>query len=189
MDKESSNALIFNPQALRDTCEQDEGMAGYGWTKYDVRTGGTQLIHDQELQLDLQTQFTKTPDGKAWAVRVSGTPRIGAPSKIKTMVAFHLAQDLLNAEAGKKLECNEAPDGLSADQSMYIACQGEYPNMGHFEFRASGRATNKIVGKPVVRQASMPQGQIWKAKGMSSLCEFVGRLLICTQWQLHSWIM
>ncbi|KAK8010457.1 glycoside hydrolase family 63 protein [Apiospora arundinis] len=151
-------------RSLRDTCEQDEGMAGYGWTKYDVRTGGTQLIHDQELQLDLQTQFTKTPDGKAWAVRVSGTPRIGAPSKIKTMVAFHLAQDLLNAEAGKKLECNEAPDGLSADQSMYIACQGEYPNMGHFEFRASGRATNKIVGKPVVRQASMPQGQIWKAK-------------------------
>ncbi|KAK7956991.1 uncharacterized protein PG986_006213 [Apiospora aurea] len=151
-------------QSLRDTCEQDEGMAGYGWTKYDVRTGGTQLIHDQELYLDLQTDFTKSPDGDAWAVRVSGTPRNDAPGTVKTMVAFHLAQEGLNAEEGKDLKCKEAPEALSADQSAYITCEGQFPYLGHFEFWASGRATNKLVGEPVVRQASMPKDKIWKSK-------------------------
>ncbi|KAK8079739.1 hypothetical protein PG997_007557 [Apiospora hydei] len=150
--------------SLRDTCEQDEGMAGYGWTKYDVRTGGTQLIHDQELHLDLQTDFAKSPDGDAWAVRVSGTPRNDVPGTIKTMVAFHLAQEDLNAEEGKELKCKEAPEALSADQSAYITCEGEFPYLGRFEFWASGRATNKLTGEPVVRQASMPKDEIWRAK-------------------------
>ncbi|KAK8091010.1 glycoside hydrolase [Apiospora phragmitis] len=149
---------------LRDTCEQDEGMTGYGWTKYDVRTGGTQLIHDPELHLNLQTDFIKSLDGDAWAIRVGGSPRNDAPGIIKTMVAFHLAQARLNAEEGRELKCKEAPEALSADQSAYITCEGELPQLGHFEFWASGRATNKLVGNPVVRQASMPEDEIWKAK-------------------------
>ncbi|KAK8051188.1 glycoside hydrolase, partial [Apiospora rasikravindrae] len=159
-------------QSLRDTCEQDEGMAGYGWSKYDVRTGGTQLIHDQELHLDLQTDFTKSPGGDVWAVRVSGTPRNDASGTVKTMVAFHLAQEDLNAEEGKEVKCKEAPEALSADQSAYITCEGEFPYLGHFEFWASGRATNKLVGEPLVRQASMPKDEIWKAKS-----SFVGQVI------------
>ncbi|KAK8059496.1 glucosidase I [Apiospora saccharicola] len=151
-------------RSLRDTCEQDEGMAGYGWTKYDVRTGGSQLIHDRELHLDLQTDFVKSPDGHAWAVRVSGNPKDDTPGTIKTMIAFHLAQERLNIDQGKKLKCKEAPEALNADQSAYITCEGEYPGLDQLEFWASGRATNKLVGKPVVRQASVPEDQIWKAK-------------------------
>ncbi|KAK8028955.1 Glucosidase i [Apiospora marii] len=151
-------------RSLRDTCEQDEGMAGYGWTKYDVRTGGTQLVHDKELHLDLQTDFVKSADGESWAVRVSGISRNDAPGTVKTMVAFHIAHERLNVEEGKRLKCQESPEALSDDQSAYITCEGEFPELGHYEFWASGRATNKLVGEPVVRQASMPEDQIWQAK-------------------------
>ncbi|KAF7508559.1 hypothetical protein GJ744_009108 [Endocarpon pusillum] len=44
---------------LRHTCEQDEGMAGYGWTAYDVRSGGMQIVNDTGSRLDLITHFAK----------------------------------------------------------------------------------------------------------------------------------
>jgi len=163
-------------------------MAGYGWTKYDVRTGGSQLIHDRELHLDLQTDFVKSPDGHAWAVRVSGNPKDDTPGTIKTMIAFHLAQERLNVDQGKKLKCKEAPEALNADQSAYITCEGEYPGLDQLEFWASGRATNQLVGKPVVRQASVPEDQIWKAKCKPTLRFTKRALLIRNKLQLHSWI-
>jgi mannosyl-oligosaccharide glucosidase len=39
-------------------------MAGYGWEEYDVRTGGSQLIRDQENKIDIQTQFVKVEGGE-----------------------------------------------------------------------------------------------------------------------------
>lgn len=164
-------------------------MSGYGWTKYDVRSGGTQLIHDQELQLDVQTDFTKTPGGEAWAVRVSGTPRALVPNSVKTMVAFHLAEESLNSNEGKTLGCYVDSEALSADQSVYVACQGDFPHMGHFEFWASGRATNKLVGKPTVRRATVPKNKIWKAKGKSPFSRSTEIKLTWTQWKLLSWII
>lgn len=61
--------LIF--PALRDTCEQNDGMQSYRLTAYDTRVGWSQTLHDQYLHIDLTTDFLKTQDGDSWAIRVS----------------------------------------------------------------------------------------------------------------------
>ncbi|KAK6196493.1 CDC27 protein [Pestalotiopsis sp. IQ-011] len=64
----SRDELMSN---LRDTCEQDDGMEGYGWTQYDTRVGGSQTIHDSNLQIDLTTDFFKTSDGLSWGIDIT----------------------------------------------------------------------------------------------------------------------
>lgn len=49
---------------FRHQCEQSDGMAGYGWEEYDVRTGGNQVIRDVGNQIDIQTQFVKVEGGE-----------------------------------------------------------------------------------------------------------------------------
>lgn len=36
-------------------------MAGYGWTAYDIRKGGTHVVNDTGNRIDLITQFVKVP--------------------------------------------------------------------------------------------------------------------------------
>src|ERR1700761_6777148 len=49
---------------FRHTCEQHEGMAGYGWEEYDARNGGRQVIHDTGNKIDLVIDFVKVPGGQ-----------------------------------------------------------------------------------------------------------------------------
>ncbi|CAP73191.1 uncharacterized protein PODANS_2_5980 [Podospora anserina S mat+] len=51
---------------MRYTCEQNEGMKGYGWDEYDARNGGVQTIHDRGNGLTLTTSFVKVPGGEEW---------------------------------------------------------------------------------------------------------------------------
>ncbi|KAF2765073.1 putative alpha glucoside I/Mannosyl oligosaccharide glucosidase [Teratosphaeria nubilosa] len=75
---------------IRYTCEQHEGMAGYGWDAYDPRTGGVQTVHDRGNGIDIETSFVKM-DGGAWGARIKGTPRedaepqLGSEGSIETM--------------------------------------------------------------------------------------------------------
>ena len=62
----------------------ERGMTGYGWDKYDPRSGGIQTIHDavNEVEMGLfTTSFVKVSDagdrGGNLAVRVKGSPRTG----------------------------------------------------------------------------------------------------------------
>ena len=52
--------------ALRDTCEQDDGVDGFGWTAYDARVGGSQTIRDGAGHVEIGTDFVKTEDGTLW---------------------------------------------------------------------------------------------------------------------------
>ena len=46
---------------LRHSCEIGDDMASYGWTEYDGRLGGKQIIKDRGMKLDLETEFIKVP--------------------------------------------------------------------------------------------------------------------------------
>jgi mannosyl-oligosaccharide glucosidase len=76
---------------IRHSCEIGDDMASYGWTEYDGRNGGKQIISDRVMKLDLETQFIKVPgqngtsfldvlmEGGNWGVRIKGrtkTPEI-----------------------------------------------------------------------------------------------------------------
>ena len=62
---------------VRHSCEQDDNLGGYAWTEHDGRSAGTQVIKDVENNVQLKTEFLKTPagiEGGSWAVRISGEP-------------------------------------------------------------------------------------------------------------------
>ncbi|SPQ17677.1 b8ee9d59-6c89-4fbc-a5fb-f0a93755306f [Thermothielavioides terrestris] len=147
---------------LRDTCEQNDGMQGYGWTFYDPRVGGSQAVHDTQLQLDINTDFLKTEDGGSWAVRITGTPKLGATG-VKTTAILHAAVEMADANEPKSLWCeNHAKnkDGVDA------ACRGEIAGLGRFQFQVLGDATNNVVHETVVRSVQVPEDKIWQAKSI-----------------------
>ncbi|KAL8399746.1 hypothetical protein RB594_000233 [Gaeumannomyces avenae] len=102
---------------LRDTCEQDDGMEGYGWPLYDTRVGGRQEMHDARLGVDLATEFVKTPDGDNWAIRVSGAARGGGvPPQIA--LVFHFAMEEMGVdETVKSLKCRVDGAGKASKTS------------------------------------------------------------------------
>ncbi len=79
--------ILAKPQDLRHTCEQDQGMSGYGWTAYDVRKGGMLIVNDTGNKLDLINLFAKVSDdersGKR-GLRVRGIPRANSRDHQKT---------------------------------------------------------------------------------------------------------
>ncbi|KAF1358227.1 glycoside hydrolase [Lizonia empirigonia] len=95
---------------LRHTVEQSDGMAMYGWTTYDARAGGTQLIQDVGNQIDITTEFVKKSEGQSagnWALRIKGNPRNGAPADLKTSVIFYVGMEAKESCADCQLEAFE----------------------------------------------------------------------------------
>ncbi|KUI71757.1 hypothetical protein VM1G_07295 [Cytospora mali] len=114
---------------LRFTCEQHQGMAGYGWDEYDTRKGGVQTIHDAGNGIDLTTSFVKVPgggNGGSWAARIKGVPRSGVPDDIKTQVLLYVSQDGL----GSQLEVQ--PDGEDNGFAHDVALIGKSDSLGEF---------------------------------------------------------
>jgi mannosyl-oligosaccharide glucosidase len=46
---------------LRHSCEIGDDMASYGWTEYDGRLGGKQVLSDRGMKVDIETEFIKVP--------------------------------------------------------------------------------------------------------------------------------
>lgn len=46
---------------LRHSCEIGDDMASYGWTEYDGRLGGKQVLSDRGMKVDIETEFVKVP--------------------------------------------------------------------------------------------------------------------------------
>lgn len=150
---------------LRDTCEQDDGMEGYGWTQYDTRVGGSQTIHDSNLQIDLTTDFFKTSDGLSWGVRVSGVPRPGAPADLKTALIWHVAVEKADTMTDQRnLGCSSAEGTMRG-----ASCTGTVPGLGFFELqlREAGDVESKGLENSATKSVTVTEDKIWKAKCMT----------------------
>lgn len=150
--------------ALHDTCEQDDGVDGFGWTTYDTRLGGSQTIRDGQGYVDITTDFIKTKDGNSWGVRVTGSLRSGAPQGVKTAVVFHVALEKSQSDDNKKLKCMNGQAVRSDDRAFGAACYGNDPLLGEFELYISGDDDNKVVEGTSVKSMDVPEDEIWKAK-------------------------
>ena len=141
-------------------------MQGYGWTEYDTRTGGSQMIRDAELHIDLKTQFLKSDDGNSWSVRLVGTPRPGAPDNLTTTVIFHTAIEKADSDS-RILSCGASHQKVRRRQNAEAECHGEVPGLGPFEISV----TMDIQGKPVygtdVHSLDVDEEKIWQAKCMN----------------------
>ncbi|KAF2709350.1 glycoside hydrolase family 63 protein [Pleomassaria siparia CBS 279.74] len=84
---------------LRHTIGTNDSIAGWGWTTYDSRTGGSQTIHDVNNTIDITTEFVKKYEGQSagnWALRVRGSPRKDAKSRLRTTVVFYVGMEKMS---------------------------------------------------------------------------------------------
>ncbi|KAK0752276.1 glycoside hydrolase family 63 protein [Schizothecium vesticola] len=151
--------------SFRDTCEQNDGMQGYGWTFYDTRTGGSQALHDKQLQLDLTTDFLKSEDGGSWSVGITGTPQQDAPN-VRTSVILHVAVEKADSNGPKSLACESHSESESKGGPL-AACRGEIAALGgRFEFQVLGNAKNNVVHDAAVKSLNVSEDKIWQAKSV-----------------------
>lgn len=164
---------------VRHTCEQHEGMAGYGWDAYDPRTGGVQTIHDKGNGLDLETSFVTISDG-AWAARVKGTPREDAEQmagsqegldKMKTAVWFNLGLEGLGS-----LEVADAEEAEELGYEGDVVFNGQTNELGEFTVTITEPESNshpaaihpagqsKPLDRTLVHSLQAPVEAIWQAK-------------------------
>lgn len=169
---------------VRYTCEQHEGMAGYGWDAYDPRTGGVQTIHDRGNGIDLETSFV-TLDGGAWAAKIKGTPREdaepqagsqGGIEQIKTAVWFTLSLEGLGSVEAKDVEKGEEL-GFEGD----VEFEGQTNDLGEFSVKISEPEGNthpihshpsyslKPLDHTLVHSLQVPEEALWQAKRMFPL--------------------
>lgn len=70
--------LILVCIGVRHACDQNDGIAGYGYHKHDGREFASQEINDKPSNIKLTTDFIKVPGtgkhGGDWGVRIRGTP-------------------------------------------------------------------------------------------------------------------
>lgn len=156
---------------VRYTCEQHQGMAGYGWDEYDTRKGGVQTIHDAGNHIDITTSFVKVPggaNGGSWAARIKGVPRPGVPDDVRTQVFLFLGQEgfggLLEPQA------NGDEDGFPED----VTFNGNSESLGNYKVVVTKGTGEHPVGgtfneghdldKTVVQSLTLPPEILWQAQ-------------------------
>ncbi len=166
--------MCLTAAGFRYTCEQNEGMAGYGWEEYDTRQGGRQTIYDAGNKIDITTEFVKFPGGEhggGWGVRVRGVPREDAPENLFTSMVFYGAMEGL----GSLQVANEVdPMGYEGTVSL----KGESQELGDFTIDiTAGPDTNKHpaethktygekpLDRTMVASMRVPENAMWQAKG------------------------
>ena len=158
--------------AVRYTCEQNEGMKGYGWEEYDPRKGGIQSIHDIENGIDITTSFVKVPGGAHggnWAARIKGVLHEDAPEDQKTIVVFYVTQE----GADSVLEALPSEDELGYEGDVTLRGQSEA--LGNYKLvvtKGEGiqpKSDHEISavrgpGQTVVQSLTYPDEVVWQAK-------------------------
>ncbi|KAL8400611.1 hypothetical protein RB594_000856 [Gaeumannomyces avenae] len=157
--------------SIRYTCEQHEGMAGYGWDEYDTRKGGVQTIHDAGNQLDITTSFVKIPGGThggSWAARIKGELRDDAVSNTKYGIFFYLTQEGLGSlETADKGD----PNGFPGD----VVFSGNSESLGDYKIvitRGTGEhppgdpdlQEQRDLDKTIVQSLKLPEEHLWQGK-------------------------
>ncbi|KAI1648099.1 glycoside hydrolase family 63 protein [Daldinia loculata] len=158
--------------SFRYTCEQHEGMAGYGWDEYDTRRGGVQHIHDAGNKIDITTEFVKIPSGAhggSWAARIKGEPRDDAPSDLQTTVLFYVASESLGETVDIGSDGDEhgfegdvtfvGKSAVLGDYKLVVTKgTGDHPNSDH------AISSKRDLSKTVVQSLIVPEEHLWQAK-------------------------
>ncbi|RCI07673.1 hypothetical protein L249_5754 [Ophiocordyceps polyrhachis-furcata BCC 54312] len=156
---------------FRYTCEQGSDIHGYGWDEYDARTGGVQTIHDEGNNIDLTTSFVKVPGGGhggSWAARIQGTPRAGAPDKLKTTVIYYLAQEGDGHVEPVKGQDESSAAGFKGD----VLFRGSSKALGAYTVRITEGQGDHPTGDEragdttVVNSQQLPEDMLWQAKSV-----------------------
>jgi mannosyl-oligosaccharide glucosidase len=157
---------------FRHTCEQHEGMAGYGWEEYDIRNGGRQVIHDAGNGLDLTIDFIKVPGGHHggnWAARIKGALREDTSPHAVTTVVFYAGM-----EGFGSFEFKNEPQDLGHEGAVIL--EGQTADLGDFDITITPGPDNssparsheswdqKPLDRTLAASAQVPVDAMWMAK-------------------------
>jgi mannosyl-oligosaccharide glucosidase len=160
----SSLLIQSKPQDLRHTCEQSDDMAGYGWTAYDARKGGMQIVNDTGNSLDLITQFAKASNderGGRWGLRVKGIPRTPAGDRQKATVIFYLGSE--DPESRTQCTTLHQIDSSNSD----VVCEGTMVSMPNFKVQITDdQAISDSSQRTSVHSLTVPADTIWQARSI-----------------------
>jgi mannosyl-oligosaccharide glucosidase len=159
---------------IRYTCEQNEGMKGYGWDEYDPRRGGVQSIHDTGNGIDITTSFVKVPGGAHggnWAVRIKGTLHEDSPRDQKTIVVWYTTQE------GEDSVLEAEPSDEEFGYDGEVTLKGQSPALGSYKLVVTqGKgvtpksdhdlSTIRGPGQTVVQSLTYPEEYLWQGKGI-----------------------
>lgn len=150
-------------------------MAKYGWTVYDAREGGRQIIEDAGNQIDLTTDFIKYNTGN-WGLQIKGTPRKGVPSDLRTTLAFYIGMENMKTCTGCALKTMEARD---LGGNMEVDVEVEHPQLGKAKIQVqTSTGENGKDMRTVVRSVKVPEDRLWQAKcECNSHCSVKGALI------------
>ncbi len=153
---------------LRHNVDMSEGMARYGWTRYDTRNGGRQIIEDVGNKIDITTEFTKNNEGQnigSWGLRVKGVPRNNAPADLKTTVVFYISMEAMESCPDCKLESREER-GAGGDTPLYaINFDVSHPKLGDAGIHIPvPTLEDGKKGDLVVKALSVSEDKLWQAK-------------------------
>lgn len=143
-------------------------MGAYGWSTYDPRIGGSQVLHDDKLQVDLTTDFIKSESGDSWAVRLTGRTRSDGPQNAETAVIFHYAFEQASQDRAMMIKCDSKDANKRSEAEDVVVCLGEATSLGSFNLHVAGDATNKVKDRLTVRKVFVSEDRIWQAKCMIS---------------------
>jgi mannosyl-oligosaccharide glucosidase len=156
----------LNPQKLRHTCEQGDGINSYGWTTYDARNGGVQTISDPENALNLTVEFVKFPSAipsalDYWSVRVKGTP-FAATSFVgvenwNMSVIFYIG-------IGEQDDVKEADIRCSSSVNGTVGCQGNATGLGEYSILLPPPQSRGALST-TLKSTTAAKDRIWEANG------------------------
>lgn len=139
-------------------------MAGYGWTAYDTRRGGTQTIPDVGNKINITTEFVKISEGSSrgnWGLRVRGTPREGA-NGLKTVVVFYVAMEAMEKCQGCGLMAEEgkiSPRDNRAERKVVFWSKS--PDLGGVNELHLVMPKHEMAA---VKSVNMTEDVLWKSK-------------------------
>ncbi|BDD61765.1 hypothetical protein MAP00_006790 [Monascus purpureus] len=158
---------------LRHTCEQNEGMAGYGWDEYDIRKGGRETIHDAGNTLDLTIDFVKVPGGQHggnWAARIKGVPREeGSDEQITTVVFYATLEGLGNIGVatdsdGRGFEGDVKFTGNTLDLGDFSLDVTAGPETNEHPFYDHPSYEDKPLDRSIVSSLFLEAQLLWQSK-------------------------
>lgn len=139
-------------------------MAAYGWTAYDVRKGGMQIVNDTGNKLDLLTQFAKISDDERtskWGLRVKGIPRSNARDNQKSSIIFYLGSENSNS----RIECLEGHKSNPSNSD--VICKGTMVGFHDFKLQIPDHRVDSDSRKRTsVKSLTVAADTIWQAKSI-----------------------
>lgn len=147
-------------------------MDGYGWTEYDPRTGGREIIRDKGNNIDITIDFVKVPGGEhggSWGARVHGVPREPRGKPAVTTLVFYTG---IEGFGSLEVENEPHPIGYTED----ITIKGQSIELGDFKFDIThGPASNvyppsehesagqKPLDHTFITSTQVPEQNLWQA--------------------------